>query len=279
MRRKRIINNGAFYHVTSRTNDRIRVFGNKLGQKVMLMTLQNAKEKYHFNLANFCIMPTHIHLLIKPDEGNSLSRIMQWIKTVSAKWWNSIHGSEDHMWGERYFAREIRNTNQFDFVMDYIDQNPVVAELSASPEAWLGSGAFYRTRNIPGIVDLDPYGKQAQIELLPQIPFAVSKLLPPVQLEHIIKYFGTYADDIDRLFTLLPRIPKLAEASFLSNPTFYLRYYNITSDYLISEYDGYDTMYGKFRLFNNTSETKYTHFSLTKLISIPSMKLDFSWKR
>ena len=56
-------------------------------------------QKFGFRLANFCIMPTHIHLLIIPGEGASLSRIMQWIKTHSAKRWNSIHGSTDHLWG------------------------------------------------------------------------------------------------------------------------------------------------------------------------------------
>jgi putative transposase len=54
-------------------------------------------------------MPTHIHLLITPASGTSLSRIMQWIKTHSAKRWNSIHGSTDHLWGSRYFARAVKD--------------------------------------------------------------------------------------------------------------------------------------------------------------------------
>ena len=52
MRKNREFIEGAFYHVTSRTNDKIRVFENRLGRKIMLMTLQDAKEKYRFRLAN-----------------------------------------------------------------------------------------------------------------------------------------------------------------------------------------------------------------------------------
>jgi putative transposase len=52
-------------------------------------------------------MPTHIHLLIIPGEGENLSRIMQWIKTHSAKRWNRIYGSTDRLRGERRFARRI----------------------------------------------------------------------------------------------------------------------------------------------------------------------------
>jgi REP element-mobilizing transposase RayT len=58
---------------------------------------------------------------------------MQWLKTRSAKRWNSIHGSKDHMWDNRYFARAIRNPQEFEFVMDYIDQNPVKVGLAVNP--------------------------------------------------------------------------------------------------------------------------------------------------
>jgi putative transposase len=59
MRKKREFIDGAFYHVTSRTNDKIRVFENNLGRKTMPITLQDAKDKFHFRLTDFCVMPIH----------------------------------------------------------------------------------------------------------------------------------------------------------------------------------------------------------------------------
>jgi len=50
MRKNRQFTEGVFYHVTSRTNDKIRVFENKLGRKIMLMVLQDAKAKFHFTI-------------------------------------------------------------------------------------------------------------------------------------------------------------------------------------------------------------------------------------
>ena len=144
MRKKRELIKGAFYHVTSRTNNKKRVFENQLGRKIMLLALQDAKDKFRFSLANFCIMPTHIHLLIRPGEETSLSRIMQWIKTRSAKRWNFFNGSTDHVWGGRYFSRAIRNQQEFDSVMNYIDQNAVKAGLAATPEGWMASVAYHR---------------------------------------------------------------------------------------------------------------------------------------
>ena len=66
MRKKREFIESAAYHVTSRTNDIKRVFECKVSKKTMLLVLRDAKEKFKFRLPNFCIMPTHIHLLIVP---------------------------------------------------------------------------------------------------------------------------------------------------------------------------------------------------------------------
>jgi putative transposase len=152
MRKKRNFVQGAFYHVTSRTNNKVRAFENNLSRRIMLIILQDAKDKFSFRLANFCIMPTHIHLLIEPGEGTNLSRIMQWIKTRSAKRWNFLHGSKNHLWGDRYFARAIKNPKEYETVMNYIDQNPVEAGLAAAPAEWPASGAYYREQKIAGLV-------------------------------------------------------------------------------------------------------------------------------
>ena len=142
MRKKREFVTGAFYHVTSRTNDKIRVFENNLGRKIMLITLQDAKDKFNFRLTNFCVMPTHIHLLIKPQTNTNLSDIMKWIKSISAKRWNCIHGSIDHLWGQRFFARAIKDPEEYKVIMEYIDQNPVVVGLATAPDEWKASAAY-----------------------------------------------------------------------------------------------------------------------------------------
>ena len=278
MRRKREFPQGASYHVTSRTNDKIRVFDNKLGRRIMLITLQDAKNKYRFRLANFCIMPTHIHLLIKPEETN-LSKIMQWIKTQSAKQWNRIHGSTDHMWGERYYARAIQDEQEYESIFNYIDQNPVVAGLAVTPAGWKAGGAYYRARNISGLLDFNQHDHQTQIKLLSPIPPIVSRLLPPAQLEDALRYFGAYAEAIDRLYKLIPTIPRLGESVILQKQAACLRYFSDTADYFIYEYDGENTMYGIVKNKVFPVKTEYSKFCLTSLKNNQNVKLDFSWQR
>jgi putative transposase len=167
MRKKREFVDGAAYHVTSRTNDKIRVFECNVGRKTMLFVLRDARERFGFRLDNFCIMPTHIHLLIMPGEGGDLTRIMHWIKTHSAKRWNRIHGSTDHLWGARYFARPIKDPGDYFFVMKYIDQNPVKAGLAASVGEWKASGAYYIRHNLSGLVDYTHLTRLSYTRLLP----------------------------------------------------------------------------------------------------------------
>ena len=170
MRKNRNFIAGAAYHVSSRTNNKTRVFSRHLGKKIMLLVLQSAKEKYQFKLHNFCIMPNHIHLLITPAEGTNLSRIMQWIKTQSAKCWNRIHGSTDHLWGSRFFARPAKDWWDYLLLHHYIDQNPVKAGLAANPTDWEFGGAFHIANNISDLVDYTSLDRQAYIKLLPPPP-------------------------------------------------------------------------------------------------------------
>ncbi|MDR2542452.1 MAG: transposase [Treponema sp.] len=265
MRKKREFIEGAFYHVTSRTNDKIRVFDSKFGKKNMLMVLQEAKDKFLFELANFCIMPTHIHLLIKPAEGTNLSVIMHWIKTRSAKRWNSTNGSTDHMWGNRFYARIVNDAQEFDNVMAYIDQNPVKAGIVEKPEDWQASGAFYRAHDISDIVDFSFAVPQKVNKLAHLLPLSVRQLLPPKQLEHTIKYFGAYAKIIEKLSRIIPAIPKIGESDNIQNPIVYLHYVTKTADYYIYEYDGNDTMYGKVRFNAYPDEPECQKLSLSKL--------------
>jgi len=242
----------------------------------MLIALQDAKDKFGFRLTNFCVMPTHIHLLIQPPPTASLSVIMHWIKLTTAKRWNAIHGSIDHLWGSRYFARAVKDPEEYAHIMDYIDQNPVVVGLSPTPEDWKASGAFYKARNLQGLVDLTPDGGQKEINLLPPLPFAISCLIPPDQLNHILRYIGAYAPALDKLYDLIPKIPSIGGTKGTQNPKTFLHYHTPTHDYYISEYDGENSMYGRVTSNVFPAEPAYQTISLSDLMKNRLLKLEVS---
>jgi putative transposase len=99
-------------------------------------------------------MGNHVHFLIKPRPGVSLSKIMQWLLGVFAQLWNKKHGLSGHLWGDRFFSRIISGILDFLKVFSYIDQNPVVSGLADRPEQWEYGGAWHQKNKIHDIIEL-----------------------------------------------------------------------------------------------------------------------------
>ena len=99
-------------------------------KKLFLDVVRRAKKKYSFTVRNFCIMSNHIHFLIKPGEGESLSRIMQWILSVFASAFNRTYGYNGHVWYDRFKSSVIGTLRQFISAFEYIAANPVKAGIA-----------------------------------------------------------------------------------------------------------------------------------------------------
>jgi putative transposase len=99
-------------------------------------------------------MDNHFHLIIKPGPGQSLSRIMQWVKGNFARYWNKIHYTEGHLWGARFTSKVIENVSQFLNTLKYIDDNPVKAHLVAKAEDWEFSGLYHDAHGRFDVIDI-----------------------------------------------------------------------------------------------------------------------------
>ncbi|WP_058867441.1 REP-associated tyrosine transposase [Chloracidobacterium thermophilum] len=95
-----------------------------------------------YALHAWCVMPNHVHVLVTPLHGNSLSSILHGWKSFTAKEANRRLGREGPFWMEEYFDRAIRDENHFRRVVEYIGNNPVKAGLCSEPAEWRWSSAF-----------------------------------------------------------------------------------------------------------------------------------------
>jgi len=83
-----------------------------------------------YDLGPWVIMPNHVHLLLRPNKEQSLSKILQGIKGVSAKECNALLGRTGQtFWQEESFDHIVRSQAQFDRFVHYITDNPVEAKL------------------------------------------------------------------------------------------------------------------------------------------------------
>ena len=153
MRLRRLLRDGAEYHVTARINRGEMILLSEEDKFLFLKVIERAKKRYRFQIKNFCIMNNHFHLLIRPGQNESLSRIMQWILSVFAMSWNRKHNLNGHVWGERFYSRIIEGIVDFLRAFIYIDDNPVNAQLVDNSWKWMFGGLWHHHHGITNITD------------------------------------------------------------------------------------------------------------------------------
>ena len=92
--------------------------------------------KTYFELFAYCIMPNHVHLLIRLDKNLSLARCIKSLKSFTAKHINQVQSSSGNIWFPDYFDRYIRDEEHFTLTKNYILNNPVKAGLCSEASAW-----------------------------------------------------------------------------------------------------------------------------------------------
>ena len=157
MRNPRYLKKGAEYHVCARANRGEMIFNPEWAKILFMIVLELAKQKYNFQLREFCIMNNHIHFIIKPLEDVCLSRVMQWILSVFAMRWNKRMGLSGHVWQGRFYSRVLEDFTEFTNAMLYVQYNPVIAGLAETPEEWRYCGTWYREHGRTDIVEPLPW--------------------------------------------------------------------------------------------------------------------------
>ena len=83
-----------------------------------------------YDLLCYCIMPNHVHVMVRVYEGVSLSTIMHSWRSFTAHEANKILQRTGDFWMKDYYDRYIRNADHYRAVALYIEQNPVKAGLN-----------------------------------------------------------------------------------------------------------------------------------------------------
>jgi REP element-mobilizing transposase RayT len=91
----------------------------------------------------WCVMPNHIHVVLRPLGEWSLSRILQGWKGYTAREANRILGrTGTPFWQVESFDHCIRDEEDLQRCCQYTIMNPVTAGLCTRPEEWRWSSAY-----------------------------------------------------------------------------------------------------------------------------------------
>ncbi len=113
---------------------------------MMEQTLKHDDGK-KYDVISYCIMPNHVHVMIRVYEGVSLSSILHTWRSYSAHEANKILERSGEFWMKDYYDRYIRDARHYAAVVQYIKDNPSKAGLGkqasrlliAPPVTGLGS--------------------------------------------------------------------------------------------------------------------------------------------
>jgi REP element-mobilizing transposase RayT len=134
----RIAYPGAFYHITSRGNEKKDIYKSDRDRKKFLAYLESATERYGARIHVYCLMSNHYHLLMETPDGN-LSEIMRHINGAYTNYYNVKRGRGGHLFQGRYRALLVEVDEYAEELSRYIHLNPVKAGIAKKPEDYIWS--------------------------------------------------------------------------------------------------------------------------------------------
>lgn len=114
----------------------------------MLATLKDVAQKRTVTLYAFCLMPNHIHLLLRPEIDN-LNDAMRDLCARYASRFNKKYERKGHLFGSPYRQAVCLDEGYLLAASLYIHNNPVKAGLAASATAYRWSSAALYCKNRP----------------------------------------------------------------------------------------------------------------------------------
>ncbi|MBU0547982.1 MAG: transposase [Candidatus Omnitrophica bacterium] len=132
-RPSRLIIDNSIHHVIARGNQKQITFIDECDFLRYLDLLKHYKHKYRFELYGYCLMPNHIHLIIKVLLGKDLQKIMQGLNQTYTIWFNEKYNKAGHLWQGRYKDMLVQEDKYLLDCITYVEFNPARANLVKSP--------------------------------------------------------------------------------------------------------------------------------------------------
>ncbi|OGD65254.1 hypothetical protein A2215_01020 [Candidatus Berkelbacteria bacterium RIFOXYA2_FULL_43_10] len=163
--RKEKLENGEIYHIFTRSIAKFVVFNNDeeyLRMKNILNCYRYANFNYKYShfaeldessqevilyqlkiednclvrIIAYCIMPTHIHIILQQLEEGGISKYMSRVLNSYSRYFNTKHKRVGPLWSGRFKSVLVSEDEQLLHLTRYVHLNPTSADLTKIPEQW-----------------------------------------------------------------------------------------------------------------------------------------------
>jgi putative transposase len=138
------------YHVINRGNNQLARFHERADYLAFLWLLAEAQDHVYLPILAACLMPNHIHLVVRPREDDAVARWTHWLFTTHARRYHKKYKSSGRVWQGRFKAFVMQDDRHYLTVLRYVEQNASRARLVARAEHWeWGSLHWRNSRHAP----------------------------------------------------------------------------------------------------------------------------------
>ncbi len=180
LRRIKVVGEGAYYHIMSRTVGNEGLLGPEEKEKLVEI-IKKFSMLYFVKVLGYCVMSNHFHLLIRMDSSeqysdeevirrlvkfygrenklwdyklndirkrlSDISEFTKMIKQNFSWWYNRINDRRGYFWSDRFRSVLIEEGESLLSCLAYIDLNPVRAGITDIPEDYRWSSFGYRIQS------------------------------------------------------------------------------------------------------------------------------------
>jgi REP element-mobilizing transposase RayT len=119
--------------------------------EIVSKSLRHFDEK-RYRLFAWCIMPNHVHVVVRLFPGNSLPQVLHSWKSFSAKRAEKVLRLNGPFWQREYFDHLLRSEAEFERAVQYVIDNPIRARLERWPWVWMrGQDALATAGETPAL--------------------------------------------------------------------------------------------------------------------------------
>lgn len=130
-------------HVIQRGNNREIIFVTNEDYHFYLKKLKDACLKFQCDIHAYVLMTNHVHLLITPYSENGISKVMQSLGRTYVQYFNNLYNRTGTLWEGRYKATVLDSEQYFLTCSQYIELNPVRANMVSDVAEYPWSSYHY----------------------------------------------------------------------------------------------------------------------------------------
>src|SRR6187399_1466716 len=142
------------YQVLNRGNLKAQVFHEAADYEQFLALIARAQQRRELPILAACLMPNHVHLVVRPHLAKDIAHWMHWVFTTHVRWYHAKYSGSGRVWQGRFKAFIVQEDQHLLTLMRYVERNALRAKLVERAEGWRWGSLYRRVHGTPEQKDL-----------------------------------------------------------------------------------------------------------------------------